>query len=66
MEPSRQLMTYLEAMKLSGVPRRTFFTRLKDRDIAVFTDPDDRRRRWILRSDVAKLTERQQRRKVAA
>ena len=55
MEQSRQLVTYPDALRLSGMPRRTFFKRIKGHDIAVYIDPDDRRRRWILRSDVETL-----------
>ena len=57
MEQSRQLVTYSDAMKLSGMPRRTFFKRLKGHDIAVYIDPTDRRRRWLDRRDLEKIAE---------
>jgi hypothetical protein len=55
MEQSRQLVTHPDAMQLSGLARRTFFKRLKAHGIEVYTDPDDRRRRWLLRSDIEKI-----------
>ena len=55
MEQARQLVTHTDAMRLSGLPRRTFFKRIKGHGIVIYTDPDDRRRRWTLRSDVEKI-----------
>jgi len=55
MEQSRQLVSHPDALRLSGLPRRTFFKRLKAHGIEVYTDPDDRRRRWLLRSDVERI-----------
>ncbi len=57
MEQARQLVSYTDAMKLSGVPRRTFFKRLKGHAIAVYIDPDDRRLRWLDRRDLEKIAE---------
>lgn len=57
MEQARQLVSYPDAMKLSGMPRRTFFKRLKGHDIAVYIDPDDRRLRWLDRRDLEKIAE---------
>jgi hypothetical protein len=42
-------------MKLAGVRQRAFYSRLKKYGVPTFTDAADRRRRWILRSDVATL-----------
>ena len=55
MEQARQLVTHPDAMRLAGIPRRTFFKRMKAHGIVVYTDPEDRRRRWILRSDIEKI-----------
>ena len=55
MEQSRQLVSHPDALRLSGLPRRTFFRRLNAHGIEVYTDPDDRRRRWLLRSDIEKI-----------
>ncbi len=67
MQQQLQLVTYSEAMRLAGLRQRVFYERLKDRGVTIFADPADRRRRWILRSDVEKLAEpAPPRRKVAA
>ena len=50
-----QLISYAEAMRLAGLRQRVFYERLKDCGVAIFADPADRRRRWILRSDVERL-----------
>ncbi len=55
MQEQLQLITYVEAMRLAGIRQRAFYERLKDRGVATFADPADRRRRWILRSDVEKI-----------
>jgi predicted HTH domain antitoxin len=52
-----QLVTYAEAMRLAGLRQRVFYERLKHRGVTIYADQDDRRRRWILRDDVAKLAE---------
>lgn len=57
MQQQLQLVTYTEAMRLAGLRQRVFYERLKDRGVTIFVDPADRRRRWILRSDVEKLAE---------
>lgn len=54
---SRQLLTYPDAMQVAGIRRRTFFKRIKERGIAVYIDPTDRRLRWLDRRDIEKLTE---------
>ncbi len=67
MQQQNQLVGYSEAMRLAGLKQRVFYERLKDRGVAIFTDPADRRRRWILRSDVEKIAEpAQPQRKIAA
>ena len=67
MQQQLQLVTYAEAMRLSGLRQRVFYERIKDRGVAIFADPADRRRRWILRSDIEKIAEpAQPRRKIAA
>ncbi len=55
MQEQLQLVSYAEAMRLAGLRQRVFYERLKDRGVAIFADPADRRRRWILRSDVEKI-----------
>jgi hypothetical protein len=50
-----QLITYSDAMRLAGIKQRAFYSRLKSRGVPTFADPADRRRRWVLRSDVATL-----------
>jgi len=50
-----QLVSYSDAMRLAGCRQRAFYSRLKLRGIEVYTDSADRRRRWILRSDVEKI-----------
>ncbi len=55
MQQQNQLVTYAEAMRLAGLRQRTFYEQLKGRGVAIFADPADRRRRWILRSDVETL-----------
>ena len=55
MQQQLQLVSYAEAMRLAGLRQRVFYERLKDRRVAIFADPADRRRRWILRSDVETL-----------
>ncbi len=55
MEQARQLVTYPDAMKLSGIPRRTFFKRLKGHNITVYIDSNDRRLRWLDRRDLETL-----------
>ncbi len=57
MQEQLQLVTYAEAMRLAGLGQRVFYERLKHRGVTIFADQDDRRRRWILRSDVEKLAE---------
>ena len=57
MQEQLQLVTYAEAMRLAGLRQRVFYGRIKDRGVAIFADPADRRRRWILRSDVEKIAE---------
>lgn len=52
---TRQLLTYDQAMKLAGVSQRTFYRRLANGLIPIYTDPADRRRRWIDRRDVPLL-----------
>jgi hypothetical protein len=42
-------------MRLAGIRQRAFYSRLKKYGVPTFTDAADRRRRWILRSDVATL-----------
>lgn len=51
------LVTFDEAQKLSGLPRRTFYRRLSDGSIRVFADGRDRRRRLVPVADLEKLTE---------
>ncbi len=55
MQQQLQLVTYADAMRLAGLRQRVFYERLKDRGVAIYADPDDRRRRWILRSDIETL-----------
>ncbi len=55
MQEQRQLVGYPEAMRLAGIRQRAFYSRLKKYGVPTFTDAADRRRRWILRSDVATL-----------
>ncbi len=55
MQQQLQLVTYADAMRLAGLRQRVFYERLKDRGVAIYTDPVDRRRRWILRSDIEKI-----------
>jgi len=62
MQQQLQLVTYAEAMRLAGLRQRVFYERLKDRGVATFADPADRRRRWILRSDIETLAEPAKRR----
>ncbi len=57
MQEQRQLVSYAEAMQLAGLRQRVFYERLKGRGVTIFADQADRRRRWILRSDVEKLAE---------
>ncbi len=66
MQEQLQLVTYVEARRLAGIGQRTFYERLKDRGVAIFTDPTDRRRRWILRSDIATIAEPVKRARTAA
>jgi len=54
-QQQHQLVSYSDAMRLAGIRQRVFYERLKARGVATFADPADRRRRWILRSDVATL-----------
>lgn len=49
------LCTYREAMEITGLPERTFFRRLTRRDVRVFIDGRDTRRRLIARADLPKL-----------
>ncbi len=62
MQEQRQLVSYVEAMRLAGLGQRVFYERLKHRGVTIFADQADRRRRWILRSDVEKLAEPAKRR----
>ena len=55
MQEQHQLISYADAMRLAGLRQRVFYERLKDCGVAIFADPADRRRRWILRSDVETL-----------
>jgi hypothetical protein len=55
-EQQLQLVTYDQAMKLAGLRQRVFYERLKESGVPIYADPRDRRRRWILRADVEKLT----------
>lgn len=54
MEP-RHLITYSEALELTGLSERTFFRRLASENIPVHMDGRDRRRRLIDRADVERL-----------
>ena len=55
MQEQLQLVSYAETMRLAGLRQRVFYERLKDRRVAIYTDPDDRRRRWILLADIEKI-----------
>ncbi len=57
---TRQLISYETAMKLTGLPRRTFYRRLGSVLIPIYVDPADRRKRWLDRNDVAKLARTQE------
>ncbi len=52
---TRQLIRYETAMQLAGMPKRTFYRRLARGLVPIFTDPDDRRRRYLDRRDVMRL-----------
>lgn len=52
-----QLIPYAEAIKRSGLSRRTWYDRLRQTSgIRVFTDGRDRRLRLIHEEDIPKLT----------
>ena len=52
---SQQMITYPEAMKLTGLPARTFYRRIASVKLPVYMDGKDRRKRLLDRRDVAKL-----------
>ncbi len=54
----QELVEYSEAMKTLGLPRRTFFRRLKQAGVIVFTNGQDRRQRYVDRRDLPRLMER--------
>lgn len=56
---TRQLISYETAMKLTGLPRRTFYRRLGSVLIPIYVDSADRRKRWLDRNDLDKLARTQ-------
>ncbi len=52
---TRQLIRYETAMQLASMPKRTFYRRLAAGLVPIYTDPNDRRRRWLDRRDVMRL-----------
>jgi hypothetical protein len=65
-QEQHQLISYADAMRLAGLRQRVFYERLKDCGVAIFADPADRRRRWLLRSDVEKIASPLKRREKVA
>lgn len=61
-----QLITLQDAFQRSNMPRRTFQRRLQQMQARVFIDPTDRRKRWLDRRDLDRLTEVQPERRRAA
>lgn len=55
MESTRQLIGYEEAMRLTGLPRRTFFRRIATEAVPTHIDGRDRRRRLIDRADAERM-----------
>lgn len=50
-----QLLPYSEAIRRSGLSRRTWYDRLREAGVVVYQDGKDRRQRWIAAKDVEKL-----------
>ncbi len=58
MDTQSELIPYSEAIKRSGLSRRTWYDRLRQASgVRVFTDGRDRRLRLIHEEDISKLTE---------
>lgn len=58
MDAQSELIPYAEAIKRSGLSRRTWYDRLRQTNgVRVFTDGRDRRLRLIDARDLPKLTE---------
>ncbi len=55
---TRQLITYDDAMRLTGLSRRTFYRRLASEMMPIYMDSRDRRRRFINRTDLTRLVKR--------
>ncbi len=56
MQEQRRLVTYPEAMKLTGLSQRVFYRRLARAGISIFVHDRDRRVRLLDRADLSKLT----------
>ncbi len=50
-----QLLPYDEAIRRSGLTRRTWYDRLRESGVVVYQDGRDRRRRLISAKDVERL-----------
>ncbi len=57
---TRQLITYDDAMRLTGLSRRTFYRRLASELVPIYMDSRDRRRRFINRTDLTRLVDTQE------
>lgn len=56
MDAQSELIPYNEAIRISGLSRRTWYERIKEAGIVVYQDGRDRRQRLIDVRDLPKLT----------
>ncbi len=55
MDAQSELIPYDEAIKRSGLSRRTWYERIRETGVVVYQDGRDRRLRLIAEPDIAKL-----------